>query len=165
MSRSMPEPTASPSVPGDDGAIVVEAVSARARETRVVEHLIAAARGAIGAAIVARVSPDRQLAVLTLDPAMEGLLHESLRDVDGVLHLVVDPQRLGVLVEGVQRGMGDDARGERPVAIVCGQLLRRPLQRTLDGIGVQVPVLAYSEIPPTVDLLPIGVIGNVPIDA
>jgi flagellar biosynthesis protein FlhA len=152
-------------VPIRDFGRIVESVASRVRDTRVVEHLIAAARTAVGGAIVARVAADRRLAVLTLDPAWEGLLHESLRDIDGALHLVIDTEQMAVLADGVQRGMAAESRDGRALAIVCGQLLRRPLQRTLGGIGIDVPVLAFPEIPPTADLLPIGVIGNVPIDA
>ncbi|HVL99741.1 MAG TPA: flagellar biosynthesis protein FlhA [Egibacteraceae bacterium] len=149
-------------VPIRDLPRIVEAVSARSREGRSVEQLVAAARAAIGSAIVARIAPARRLSVATLDPGLESALHEALRDLDGTLHLAVDPERLGILVEGAQ---GLLAGGEQPVALVCGQLLRRPLQATLAGSGVELPVLAYPELPPTLDLIPIGVIGHAPVDA
>jgi flagellar biosynthesis protein FlhA len=143
---------------------IVEAVSARARDTRAVEHLVAAARAAVGPAIVARIAPDRRLGVLTLDPALEGALHEALRDVDGTLHLVLDPERTSQLVEGVRAAPSGGA-ADLPTALVVGQLVRRPLQRLLAGAGVDLPVLAYPELPSHLQIVPTGVIGHVPIPA
>ena len=143
-----------------DLARIAEAVANRAREVRNVEQLVAAARVAIGAAIVARIAPDRRLAVATFDPEFEGALHESLRDIDGSLHLVLDPARLNQLTTDVADVIANGQMADRPLAVVCGLMLRRPLQRTLANAGLQVPVLAYPELPPTLDLTPIGVIGN-----
>jgi flagellar biosynthesis protein FlhA len=142
---------------------IVEAVAARARETRSVEQLVSAARVAIGPAIVAKIAPERRLSVVTLDPVLEGVLHEGLREVDGVLHLAVDPQLMSELVSDCQIASARGADG--PIALVCGQPLRRPLHRTLEGAGVELPVLSYPELPAHLELTPIGVIGNARIDA
>jgi flagellar biosynthesis protein FlhA len=144
---------------------IVEAVSVRARETRNVEQLVSAARVALGAAIVDRIAPDRQLAVATLDPAFEAALHECLRDVDGQLHLAIDVERMAALSDGAQRCLASDVRQGRPLVLVTGQMLRAPLQRCLHGMGIELPVLAFPELPQTLDLLPTGVIGHVPIGA
>jgi flagellar biosynthesis protein FlhA len=152
-------------VPIRDLVRIVEAVSVRARETRSVEQLVSAARTALGPAIVDRIAPDRRLAVVTLDPAYEGVLHECLRDVDGALHLAIDADRMAVLADGAQRSLASDQREGRPLAIVTGQMLRAPLQRCLQGMGLELPVLAYPELPQSIELLPIGVIGNVRISS
>ena len=142
---------------------IIEAVSTRSRETRSVEQLVAAARTAIGPAIAARIAPDLQLAVVTLDPVLEGSLHEQLREVDGVLHLAAEPQLMSELVADCQAAL---ARAEQqPLALVCNGLLRRPLYRTLQGSGVDLAVLAYPELPDHLELTPIGVIGNARINA
>jgi flagellar biosynthesis protein FlhA len=150
-------------VPIRDLVRIVEAVSSRARDTRSVEQLVSAARAALGPAIVDRIAPDRRLAVATLDPAFEGFLHECLRDVDGQFHLAIDAERMATLSDGTQRCLAAEQREGRPLAIVTGQMLRAPLQRCLQGMGLDLPVLAYPELPQTIDLLPIGVIGNVHI--
>jgi flagellar biosynthesis protein FlhA len=62
---------------------ILEAVSSRSRETRSMELLVAAARTAVGAGIVARIAPGGVLGVMTLDPVLEASLHESLGDVYG----------------------------------------------------------------------------------
>jgi flagellar biosynthesis protein FlhA len=148
-------------VPVRDLARIAEAVAGRALETRAVEHLAAAARVALGPAIVARVAPDGHLAVVTLDPALEASLHESLQEVDGTVHLVVDParlQRLGLqLQQHLERPLTDPA----PVAVVAGQPLRAPLSRAFASLGLDVPLLAYPELPAHVRIDAIGVIDDV----
>ncbi len=142
-----------------DLARIIEAVSQRARETRSVEQLIAAARVVLGPAIVSRIAPEGALAVITLDAALEASLHEGLREVDGEMHVVVDPSLAERLRDEVRRVL--DRPQTEPVAVVVGQAIRRPVARLLAAAGLEVPVLAYPELPATVRLVPKGVIGHV----
>jgi flagellar biosynthesis protein FlhA len=144
---------------------IVEAVAARVGEIRSPELLANVARVALGGAIVAKVAPEGRLGALTLDAAEEAAMHEALRDVDGVIHLALDPERIGRLHTDISAAMSRTPDPHLPVALVCGQMLRRPLARTLQGIGLDIPVLAYPELPPHVQVVPIGVIGNVQIGA
>jgi flagellar biosynthesis component FlhA len=89
---------------------------------------------------------------------LENALHEHLREVDGVLHLVVGAEQTQEIVE---QAMAQAANpGGRPVAIVCGQLLRRPLQRLLATTGLPMPVLAYPELSNALDIRQKGMIGR-----
>ncbi|GIV00956.1 MAG: flagellar biosynthesis protein FlhA [Actinomycetota bacterium] len=142
-----------------DLARIVEAVSQRARETRSVEQLVAAARVALGPAILARVAPGGVLGVVTLEAQLEALLHEGLREVDGEIHLVTDPSLAERLRDEVASVL--ERPHAEPVAVVVGQALRRPLARLLAAAGLEVPVLAYPELPPKVRLVSKGVIGHV----
>ena len=146
-------------VPVRDLAAIVEAVGTAATDTRSVEALANAARVALGRSITAAVAPDGKLAVLTLSPVVEAEMHESLRDVDGVVHLALDPTRLEAVRADLERAFVQAANHTDPAVIVCGQTLRRPLERTTKGMGFEIPVLAYPELPATVSLTPIGVIG------
>lgn len=147
-------------VPIRDLARIIEAVSGKAKETQHAGHLAAAARGALGPAIVANVAPDRQLAVATLDPQLEGTFHESLRDVDGQMHLVVEPALLTRVAADVTQAQQMAASQQLPFAIVCGQMLRGPLARALPPAGAEAPVLAYTELPSYLDLTQVGVIAH-----
>ena len=144
-------------VPIRDLVRIVEAVAARARETRNLDQLVSAARVAVGSSIVARVAPTRQLGAITLAPQLEGELSERVRDIDGQLQLVLDPERLAPLItEAIELSRN---AGATPSAIICGQMLRRPLARTLHAAGADVPVLAYPELPNHLNLQVIGVLG------
>ena len=144
-------------VPIRDLARIVEAVAARSRETRNLDQLVSAARVAVGASIVARIAPTRELGAITLAPQLEGELAERVRDVDGQLQLVLDPERLAPLItEAIELSRN---AGGTPSAIVCGQMLRRPLSRALGAAGVELPTLAYPELPNHLNLRVIGVLG------
>jgi flagellar biosynthesis protein FlhA len=138
---------------------ILDAISSRSRETRSVEQLVAAARSAVGAGIVAKIAPDGSLGVITLDPMLEASLHECLRDVDGEIRLVADPARMQLLRDEAERLLARPSA--EPVALICAQAVRGPLQRLLAGAGLQVPVLAYPELPGHTRLVPKGVIGDV----
>ncbi|MCC5948829.1 MAG: FHIPEP family type III secretion protein [Nitriliruptoraceae bacterium] len=140
-----------------DLARIVEAVATRARETRNLDQLVAAARVALGAAIVHRIAPDNTLGAITLDAELEGELHERVRDVDGQLQLVLEPARLAPLLSDAAR-LAQDA-SPLASALVVGVLLRRPLARALSSAGIDVPVLAYPELPAHANLTVIGAIG------
>jgi flagellar biosynthesis protein FlhA len=145
-------------VPIRDIARIVEATASKASETRSVDQLVAAVRIALGAAIVARITPTGHLKVVTLDPLLEANYHESLRDIEGSLHLVLDPARLDRLRNDAVGTVS--AAGGDPVGLVCNVSLRRPLSRTLQSLGVDLPVLAYPELPAHIHLEPIGVIEH-----
>jgi flagellar biosynthesis protein FlhA len=150
-------------VPIRDLARIVEAVSQRARETRSVEALVQAARVALGPAIVARIAPEGRLGVVTLDPVLEAQFHEALREVDGEVRLVLEPARAQRLVDEVRPILARPT--SEPIAIVASQALRRPLLRVLEAAGLDVPVLAYPELPARVELVTKGVIGHVQANA
>jgi flagellar biosynthesis protein FlhA len=138
---------------------IVETVSNRASENRSAEQLATAARVAVGRSIVSSIAPDGELKVMTLAPSLEAVMQESLREVDGATFIVMDPTKLDVIRIDVDHLAGEAARAQRPVAVVVGQALRGPLTKTLRGMGLDVPVLAYPELPPDIQLEPIGVIG------
>ncbi|MFA9446435.1 FHIPEP family type III secretion protein [Egicoccus sp. AB-alg6-2] len=136
---------------------IVEAVSGRARETRSLDQLVGAARVAIGAGILSRIAPLGELSAITLAPAIEGELHERVRDIDGTLQLIVEPERLAPLIAETADLV--NRNGGNAVAVICGQLLRRPLRNALAASGVDVAVVAYPELPSHLQLNVIGAIG------
>lgn len=143
-----------------DLAPIVEAVSGRLGETRNVEQLAGAARVAVGAAIVAKIAPEGRLAVVTFEPSFEAALHEALRDLDGQRHLALDPARLQALHDQAREAGEAAARSQQPLALVCGQMLRRPVQRALAAANLTLPVLAYPELPAHATIVPTGVISD-----
>jgi flagellar biosynthesis protein FlhA len=142
---------------------IVAAVSMRSRQTQSVDHLISAARETLGGAICASIAPGRVLDVLTFDQGFEANLHEQLREVDGVLHLVLSADQTQQIIDQAQALSQNST--DRPVAIVCGQMLRRPLQRLLAATPLSMDVLAYPELFASLDIRQKGVIGRVVVDA
>lgn len=145
-------------VPVKDLARIVEALTARP-EPRSIDQLVVAARIALGPSIVYRISPLGALSVVTLDPSYEAKLVESLRDVDGEMMIVPEPGILDGLITDTGRALSDQT-ADRPLTVVASAVVRRPLRKVLAGAGLDIPVLAYPELPPNVEVHPVGVIGE-----
>jgi len=145
-------------VPVRDLARIVDTVATRSLQTRVLDHLVAAARVAVGGAIVAKLAPEGTLAVITLDPAFEASLLADLREIDGETRLVVDPARVRSLRTDLEAALASPADGTP--AVICTQALRRPLRYLLEASGLPTPVLAYPELPAHARLVTKGVIGH-----
>jgi len=136
---------------------VVEAMSGVSGGS--VDDMVSAARIALGPSIVRAVDQQGRLGAITIEPMAEVALHEALRDVDGERRLVLDPERGSQISEEVRKVRAAHVSGDPTVVVVCGPGLRRPLQRFLAAVNIEVPVLAYPEIPSTVDITGIAVVG------
>ncbi len=149
-------------VPVRDLARIVEAISSKVGETKKVETLTSAARVALGGVVTSQVARQGTLAAVTLDPSLEASFHEAVRDLDGQLHLAIDPNRLQALHEQARAAIEQAGRSGHQVAVVCSQMLRRPLKRALGSGGIDIPVLAYPELPDHITVVPSGVIDRAP---
>ncbi len=143
---------------------ITEAISGKARETRSVETLVAAARVALAPAIIAALAPQGKLAIIVFDPQQETQLHESLREIDGEVRLVLEPQRTNHIQQEIQTIVATGNDGANPVAVVCSQALRNPLHRLLQALGLETNVIAYPELPNSLELVTIGVIGHARVE-
>lgn len=139
---------------------IVEAVSSQSGEAKTLDQLLGTARIALAPGIASRLAPDGKLAILSLDPSYEAGLHEQIRDIDGDTRLVMDASKTEVLFGEVQQAVDSAVTNDAPLAIVCGQLLRRPLQRLLTSFGVDATVLGYPELADHLELITVGVIGT-----
>ncbi len=145
-------------VPVRDLTRILEAVTAKARETRAHEALVEAARSVLGPTISAGAAVGNRLAALTFDPLLEQSLLEACRTGDTGTWLALDPARMEALVGGV----GDAVRraensGHRP-AVVCSAQLRPAIRKLLVGGRPDLPVLAFTELSRSVTIEPVGVI-------
>jgi flagellar biosynthesis component FlhA len=71
---------------------------------------------------------------------------------------VLDPNRLERLRSDTSAAL--NAGAGDPIALVCSITLRKPLHRTLKSLGVELPVVAFPELPGHMELIPIGVIEH-----
>jgi flagellar biosynthesis protein FlhA len=145
-------------VPVRDLTRILEAVSAKSRETRAPEQLVEAARGVLGPTISAGAAVGNRLAALTLDPLLEQSLLEACRPGDSGTWLALDPTRMEGLVAGVGEAVRDaENAGHRPAVVVSAQL-RPAIRRLLVGGRPDLPVLSYTELSRSVTVEPVGVI-------
>jgi flagellar biosynthesis protein FlhA len=105
------------------------------------------------------------LNVLTLDPALEANIAQSLKASDGATPFVLEPslaeqflRRLLTLAETMMRN------NQSPV-LLCGPEIRRHLKTFTRRALPRLTVLSVSEVPHTVDLRSSGVVSvNSPLD-
>jgi len=148
-------------VPVRNLATIVEAVVDRARQTHEPDQLLEAAREALGGAIGSRFATGGRLAVAYLAPDLELRLAESAVSVDGRRALGIGHEEIRVLRQEVHAlKERAEAQGLDLVLVTMG-VIRRPLWAVLAGTAAEVPVLALSEIPASIEVMQMGVIGNV----
>jgi flagellar biosynthesis protein FlhA len=142
----------------DLGAIV-EAVGDRARVTRDPVLLAEYARQALGRAIVTpHVDAEQRLRAISLDPAIEQEISESIAQTADGEYLAMDPSRAQALVRSLaQQAEQAVARGGRPV-VICSSRVRRHLRRLVEHTLPHLAVCAYNEIAPGISVETIGVV-------
>jgi flagellar biosynthesis protein FlhA len=143
----------------DLGAIV-EAVGDRARITRDPVLLAEYARQALGRAIVMpHVDGEQRLRAISLDPAIEQEISESIAQTADGEYLAMEPTRAHALVRSLAaQAENAVARGGRPV-VICSSRVRRHLRRLVEQTLPQLAVCAYNEIAPGISVETIGVVS------
>ena len=145
-------------VPVRDLVRILEAATARSRETRQPEALAEAARMVLGPTITSDAAVGGRLAALTFEPLLEQSLLESLRTGDNGSWLALDPIRMEALILGI----GDVVRvaeeqGHRPT-IICSAQLRPAVRRLISTARPDLRVVSYSELARSLTVESVGVI-------
>ena len=139
---------------------IVETLSASVATIKAPEQLADECRVALGPQILSKLAPTSRVAALLLVPSMEGQLLAAVREIDGSAHLALEPEPIerlrGAVAEAWERSAGGD-----PVVLVCAPALRRPLARLLAAGGIDVPCLAYRELPAHLTVTTTDVLGAV----
>jgi flagellar biosynthesis protein FlhA len=139
---------------------IVETLSSSVATIRAPEQLADECRVALGPQLVAKLAPSNKVAALLLVPAVEGQLMAAIREIDGSAHLALEPDGVerirAAVAEAWERSAGPD-----PVVLVCAPALRRPLSRLLTAGGIDIPTLAYRELPSHLTVTTTDVIGAV----
>jgi flagellar biosynthesis protein FlhA len=142
---------------------ILEAVTSRSRDSKQHEHLVEAARGAVGPAIAASLlGPNGSLATLTFEPVLEQMLLESVRQGDAGSWLAIAPAQMEEILTAIGAAVKSaESAGNRPVIVCSGQI--RPAVRRLVAAGrTDLAVLSYTEVGNSVKVEAAGVISRGP---
>ncbi len=152
-------------VPISDMVRIVEAVTERARDAKVHEGMVEAARRALGPAISAQHARDGVLRVVTIDVAFERQLAAGIRVAGGESELVVEPSVAEHLI-GRARALFDQAshNGAEPVLLVAGPL-RPSLGRLFAAALPRMAVLSVDEVPRNLRIERVGVVSGAAVVA
>jgi flagellar biosynthesis protein FlhA len=138
---------------------VVEVISSVSSYVHGPDALADEVRAVLGAQITSAVAPGQRVSAVLFVPDLEGQLLAALRDVDGTTHLALEPEMLDAVRESV-RAAWERLAGGDPVVLTCAPALRRPLSRVLSAAGIDLPVLAYRELPRHLEIAVTEVIGG-----
>jgi flagellar biosynthesis protein FlhA len=142
-----------------DLGTIVEAIGDKARLTRDPSLLAEYARQALGRAITApHLDAERKLRAISLDPAIEQEVSDSIAQTADGEYLVMEPSRAQSLVSALKGQMENAlAQGGRPV-LLCSARVRRHLRRLCEQALPQLPVCSYNEVMPGIRVETVGVV-------
>lgn len=138
---------------------IFESLSLRASRTKELDHLVEAARAALGPAVAAPYLVDKALHVLTFDPQLEQRILETLRPSDLGHTIALDPETShAVLTRLAQLATDLENRNIRPV-LVCAPQIRAAVRRMAHPIVPRLAVLSYQELTGAEQIRSEGVVG------
>jgi flagellar biosynthesis protein FlhA len=146
-------------VPVRDLGAIIEAAGDKARLTRDPSVLAEYARQALGRTITApHVDAGMKLVAVTLDPAVEQEVSESITQTSDGEYLAMEPTRAHALVGALRTQLeGAVAQGGRPV-LLCSARVRRHVRRLCEQSLPQLAVCSYNEVVPGIRVETIGVV-------
>ena len=144
-----------------DLGTIVEAIGDKARVTRDPSLLAEYARQALGRSITApHLDAERKLRAISLDPAVEQEVSDSIAQTADGEYLVMEPSRAQMLVSMLKEQMDSGlAHGGRPV-LLCSARVRRHLRRLCEQALPQLPVCSYNEVMPGIRVETVGVVNG-----
>jgi flagellar biosynthesis protein FlhA len=146
-------------VPIRDLGAIVEEIGDKSRLTRDPAVLAEYARAALGRTITApHLDAAMRLRAISLDPAIEQEIGESLAQTPDGEQLAMEPSRAQALIAALGRQLDSAlAQGARPV-LLCSSRARRHLRRLCEQSLPQLTVCSYNEIVPGVRVENMGVV-------
>jgi flagellar biosynthesis protein FlhA len=148
------------SVPVRDLGTLLETLGDKAKLTKDTPILVEYCRQALGRTICARfVDETDTLRAITLDPALDREIAESvMRTEDGVM-VSMDPSRVSEILERLKEQVDAVAAVGIPALILCSGASRRHLKALSTHLLPGLTVLSYHEIQPNIRIEPVGLVA------
>lgn len=143
-----------------DMVTIMETLADFARVTRDVDVLTEYVRQGLKRQITRQYSsPENRIRVITLDPAVEENLRDSVQQSDFGSYLAVEPEFAQNMIDRITL-LSDDLirRGITPV-LLCAPILRIYLKRLIDRFMADLVVLSYNEIEQNIEVEVVGMVA------
>ena len=132
---------------------ILEKVSDFAAFTKNPDELSEHARRALGSQIAKPLQmPNGSLCAITLDPQLEQLLVQNVRQTSNELSLVMEPGLAKHLLQWLSKTVQQMLAAGQPPLVICSPQLRLGFKRFFETTFAELSVLCYSEIPPRVEV-------------
>jgi flagellar biosynthesis protein FlhA len=132
---------------------ILEKVSDFAVFSKNPDELSEYARRALGAQITKPFQmPNGSLSAITLDPRLEQLLAQNVRQTPNELSLVMEPGLARHVLQWLSKTIQQMLAAGQPPVVICSPQLRLGFKRFFETTFAELAVLSYSEIPPRVEV-------------
>ncbi|MFH1278431.1 MAG: flagellar biosynthesis protein FlhA [Candidatus Eisenbacteria bacterium] len=143
-------------VPVRDLGAILETLGDFAPQVKEVDLLTEYVRASLGRPISeASVGPDRKLRVISMDPALEHVVMQSMRD-GASLAVGLPAAETQRLLRNLETLVKTALQGNQRVALLTAPQVRLAMRRLTEASFPTLPVLSYHEIAPDVDVYSVG---------
>ncbi|MBB64569.1 MAG: flagellar biosynthesis protein FlhA [Waddliaceae bacterium] len=148
-------------VPIRDIVTILESLADHSSRTKDIDVLTEYARQGLSRSISRQFSDEENvLYVLTLDPRVEEMFHESLHTSEFGTRLVLNPTTVNKLMTQLAERLDEaNANGAQPI-ILCSSTLRKHLKQLIERGMPRLAVLSFNEISADTQIESAGVISN-----
>ncbi|MGC8718452.1 MAG: type III secretion system export apparatus subunit SctV [Thermodesulforhabdaceae bacterium] len=136
---------------------ILEAIIEWGPKEKDVVLLVEYVRGSLRRQISYKYSGGRNvLAVYLLDPQVEEIIRQAIRQTSAGSYLALDPGKAKVFVQNVKKEVGNIfGKTSRPV-LLTSMDVRRYVRKLIETELEELPVLSYQELTPDISLQPLG---------
>jgi flagellar biosynthesis protein FlhA len=136
------------SIPIRDMNTIIDTLLLESSRTQNSDELTALVRPRLGRLMLQDlVPPGQELSVITLDPALEQMLINSLQQSNKAGELIIEPKLVEGLISSVNQQRLQAEENGYPAVLVVAPPIRPWLARLLKQRFADISVLAYTEIP------------------
>jgi flagellar biosynthesis protein FlhA len=132
---------------------ILEKVSDYAHLTKNPDELSEHARRALGAQIIKPFQMTTgSVRAITLDPRLEQLLAQGLRQSPTEVSLVMEPKVARSVVESLTKSVQQMLAGGHPPVVLCAPQLRLAFRRFFESTFNDLAVISYAEVPSRIEI-------------
>ncbi|MHC5213698.1 MAG: flagellar biosynthesis protein FlhA [Planctomycetota bacterium] len=144
-----------------DLPLILEAMGEHGGRTKSASLLTEFARKSLARAITAQqMSPDGKLYVITLEPSLEHTLINSVNQTGDTIQLAIGPDVASPLRQQISEAWkAVMEKGTEHVTLLCDARVRPGLKELLSRSIHQLPVVAYDEFSPGVNIEPVETVS------
>lgn len=108
--------------------------------------------------LIAPLCDDGRLRVLMVGSELEGIIRETLTEVDGQMRLAINPMQMRSMISL----LADQVRASGARVILTSQDLRRPLRLMVAADLAHISIISFNELNPSVPLDIVGELNRAP---
>lgn len=145
-------------IPIRDMVTIIETIGDWAAITRDVDVLTQYVRQALKRTITNKYFPDARAEVITLDPKVEQIIADGIRQTETGSYLSIEPESIQKILEGIKKQIEPLLeQGIQPV-LLTSPMIRIYVKRIADQVYEGTTVLDYNEIEQSVQLQSVGMV-------